>query len=217
MVLEIIKKRHSVRKFTGKKISGEDLKTVLEAGRLAPSWINVQPWHFIAVEDMTTRQMLSELSFGQKQLLDCSSVIVCLADTTSWDSEKFRKILELRGSDDEKVKAVLNNPVLYPKLISESMVLLRTVEQCSYPLGYMALQAQELGISSCIIGALGNELNSANQETYLKVRERLAIPDRMYIMAMLALGYEADEEIERKHLRKPFEKVVSKEKFGETF
>ena len=49
-LLELISQRKSVRNYLEKHISDEDLKTILEAGRLAPSWMNVQSWKFILVK-----------------------------------------------------------------------------------------------------------------------------------------------------------------------
>ena len=43
--------RQCVRQYSDKKISNEEIEEILEAGRLAPSWMNVQPWKFIVVED----------------------------------------------------------------------------------------------------------------------------------------------------------------------
>jgi nitroreductase len=50
-ILEIIKRRHSVRSYLDRPIEEEKLLTVLEAARLAPSASNSQPWHFYIVRD----------------------------------------------------------------------------------------------------------------------------------------------------------------------
>ncbi len=216
-MIKEITERASRRNYLEKKIPDCDIKTILEAGRLAPSWMNVQSWHFISVSNEETKTLLSELSFGQPHVKSASHVIVCLADTTAWDAEKFRKVLQARGTADEQIDALFENPVLYPKIKGEEKVLLRTVEQCTYPMAYMNLEAENLGIASCIIGAIGNELTESNNETYLKVRERLNIPERMYLMAMITLGYDAKPERNIKRIRKPFDEVISKESFGEKF
>ena len=56
-LLKLIESRKSVRKYSDKHISDEDLKKILEAGRLAPSWMNVQSWPGHTGED---RKMISE-------------------------------------------------------------------------------------------------------------------------------------------------------------
>ena len=47
--LEVIYTRRSVRSFTGKPISRDDLMKILKAGMSAPSAVNIQPWAFVVV------------------------------------------------------------------------------------------------------------------------------------------------------------------------
>ena len=54
--LEIAKERYSSRKYQNKKIEKEKLLKVLEAGRVAPSAVNFQPWHFIVIQDEGNKQ-----------------------------------------------------------------------------------------------------------------------------------------------------------------
>ena len=49
--IEKILTRRSVRNFSDKPVRNEVLKNILEAGRLAPSATNSQPWHFIVVRE----------------------------------------------------------------------------------------------------------------------------------------------------------------------
>jgi nitroreductase len=43
--------RRSVRKFTDYYVTDDEIKQVLEAGRLAPSWANTQVWTYVVVRD----------------------------------------------------------------------------------------------------------------------------------------------------------------------
>lgn len=216
-MLKAIVERSSVRSYTDKAIPEADIKKILEAGRLAPSWMNVQPWHFISIQNQETKDLLCALSFNQKQVKNASCVILCLADVGAWDDAKFRKVLQGRGNTDAQIDAIFQNETLYPKLKGEEKVLLRTVEQCSYAMSHMVLEAENLGISSCIIGALGNEFTESNQEIYAQIREKLELPEKMYLMSMITLGYNAKPELEIKKLRKDFDEVISSEKFGQKF
>ena len=56
---EAITSRRNVREFSDRAIADADLERVLEAGRIAPSSQNHQPWDFIVVTD---REVLGELS-----------------------------------------------------------------------------------------------------------------------------------------------------------
>ena len=91
-LLEIISNRKSVRKYTETHIPDEDLRKILEAGRLAPSWMNVQSWKFILVKSQEKKDLLSELSIGQPQVKNADALIVCVADTKAWDEAKITGI-----------------------------------------------------------------------------------------------------------------------------
>ena len=58
-VFEAIERRHSVRAYLADPVPEEKLARVLEAGRLAPSASNVQPWHFVVVKDAEKRKRLA--------------------------------------------------------------------------------------------------------------------------------------------------------------
>jgi nitroreductase len=49
--LDHAKRRFSVRKYEDKPVEREKLEQVVEAGRVAPSAVNFQPWRFIVVQD----------------------------------------------------------------------------------------------------------------------------------------------------------------------
>lgn len=55
---ETVNARHSIRAYKDEPVPEEVLRRILEAGRLAPSAANFQPWHFIVVRDPATRQKL---------------------------------------------------------------------------------------------------------------------------------------------------------------
>lgn len=50
-LFEVIKSRRSIRKFTGEAIPRQDLLKIVDAGRLAATGHNVQPWDFIIITD----------------------------------------------------------------------------------------------------------------------------------------------------------------------
>ncbi len=57
--LELAKSRFSSRDYLNIPIENEKLLRVLEAGRVAPSAVNRQPWHFVVI---TKKERLKELS-----------------------------------------------------------------------------------------------------------------------------------------------------------
>ena len=50
-VLEAIRKRRSIRRFTDYYVTDDEIRELLEAARWAPSWANTQVWEFVVVRD----------------------------------------------------------------------------------------------------------------------------------------------------------------------
>ena len=200
-LLELISERKSVRNYSDRHISDEDLRTILEAGRLAPSWMNVQSWKLILVKSQENKDLLSELSIGQQQVKNADALIVCVADTNAWEEAKITHI---------------QNPALNPALQGENGILIRTMEQVIYPVSYMMLTANSLGISSCIIGAFGSEITGILPEVSQKARQALALKEGQIISTIITLGYDANPT-ETVKQRKDFDEVISLEKIGNKF
>ncbi len=78
-VFEAIRKRHSVRAYRPSRVPKEKLERILEAGRLAPSAGNIQPWHFIVVTDQQKRNKLSKGRYA-KFLRESPVVLVGCGD-----------------------------------------------------------------------------------------------------------------------------------------
>jgi nitroreductase len=58
-LVDILLSRRSVRRYETKTVPADVVKTILEAGRQAPSASNVQPWHFIVLTDDEIKEQLS--------------------------------------------------------------------------------------------------------------------------------------------------------------
>jgi nitroreductase len=79
-VFEAITNRKSNRSYETTPIPREKLVKILEAARLAPSAIRLQPWHFIIVTEAEKRKELSKGMFA-KFLAEAPVVIAACADT----------------------------------------------------------------------------------------------------------------------------------------
>ncbi|MDO4673127.1 MAG: nitroreductase family protein [Porphyromonadaceae bacterium] len=58
--LELLKERCSVRAFLDRPIEQEKLDNILEAGRLAPSACNKQPWTFLVIQSEEAKAKIRE-------------------------------------------------------------------------------------------------------------------------------------------------------------
>ncbi len=78
-VFEATQQRRSIRSYQDKPVERENLEKILEAGRLAPSAKNIEPWHFIAVTNAEKRKALSGGTWA-KFLTQSPLVIVACGD-----------------------------------------------------------------------------------------------------------------------------------------
>ncbi|MCJ7718301.1 nitroreductase family protein, partial [Candidatus Bathyarchaeota archaeon] len=72
-LFETVEKRRSIRKFRPNPIPDKDLKKILEAGRLAPSGGNRQPWSFIVVRKPETKKKLAAVANLQRFIADADT------------------------------------------------------------------------------------------------------------------------------------------------
>lgn len=78
--LEAIRKRRSIRRYTNDAIPKEDLETIVDAGRLAATGSNQQPWDFVIVTD---RAMIVQFKIAGAWIETASAVIVVVMDPVS--------------------------------------------------------------------------------------------------------------------------------------
>jgi nitroreductase len=75
-----IRTRREIRSFTDRPITDDSLLRILEAGRLAPSSKNSQPWHFVVIRDKAKLMKISELTPTGKHLAQAPLAIAVLMD-----------------------------------------------------------------------------------------------------------------------------------------
>jgi len=133
-VFEAVQERRSIRAYQDKPVPREKLEKILEAGRLAPSARNLEPWHFIAVTDAEKRKILSKGRFA-RFLVESPMVIVCCGDkeaSQDWYAIDVALAAEnmiltavseglatccVGSFDEREVKATLNVPENFEVLI----------------------------------------------------------------------------------------------------
>jgi len=85
-MLNTLRNRRSIRKFTDKIIEDSKIKILKEALLLSPTSRNIEPCEFIMVRDKTTLKKLSELkTHGSAFLEGCDTAFVICGDTVKSD------------------------------------------------------------------------------------------------------------------------------------
>jgi nitroreductase len=127
--LELIISRQSDRKYSDKPVEKEKLERIIEAGRMAPSACNAQPWKFILVTDQELIIKIAEAAsaklIGMNSFVSMAKAIIV--------------IVREKPNLSSKVGATIKN-----KDYSLIDIGITTENLC--------LQAKAEGIGSCIIG-----------------------------------------------------------------
>ena len=195
VVFETIKGRRSVRSFLSKEVLDIVLERILDAARWAPSAHNSQPWRFIVVRDIKTKQILSE-AMGERWNRDLKKDKI---------STKERQNL-IRGS----IQRFTNPPIIIVVCLTLDDMN-EYVDKKRYDAEFvMAIQSVANSIQNMLLAVHAEGLGAcwfcAPLFCQKIVRRILGIPKNVYPQALIALGYPAEKPIVT--TRKPLESIV---------
>lgn len=184
MLMDIIKSRHSVRKYTDRQISREDMELILEAGNYAPNAGGGQRSIMVGIrnKELTTKIGIMNLAKFDRRNLAGSYV----------SKEQPSNI------DDPTIKSGFYGAPSVIAIFGQNNFLFRIADAfcCAEN---MTLQATELGISSCIV--------SRGEETFVsdegkEILKEWEIPENYSAICFVILGYINGEQPHSKP-RKP--------------
>jgi len=167
-VIENIQTRRSIRDYLETPLYEQTLRKIIDAGRYAPTGLNLQPWCFVVVQNKEVLKMLS--NYAQPIL------IKNLEGRNDAGAVNFLKRVQ-----DKNFNLFYNAPVLILVIGTKNNAL--TDYDCSMCAENMMLAAQSLGIGSCWIG--GAAVIQQSEE----LMEELKIPRNYKIVAPLIFGY----------------------------
>lgn len=171
---ELIKSRQSVRKYQDKPVERAKIEKIIEAVHLAPSACNSQPWRIIIVDEPVLKNEVAKATFSKtinfNRFTVEAPVIAVLV------IEKAKLIAQIGGSIKD---------MEYPKI------------DIGIAAAHFCLQAEELGLGTCMIGWFDEK----------KIRQLLKIPEKRRIGLLIALGYPPEDYKLRKKIRKPLDEI----------
>lgn len=189
-VLENLHWRYATKKFDPtKKIPDSVWKTLEQSLVLSPSSFGLQPWKFFVVKSPEIRNQLLEHSWGQKQVVDASHLVVLAIkkDVDSEDVDRYiARMAEVRDVPQDSlqgladmVKGYLQNPP-YPLNVNEW-----AARQTYIALGFYLTCAAMLGIDTCPMEGF----------VPAKYDEVLGLDKRGYhAVVVCPAGYRADDD-----------------------
>jgi nitroreductase len=205
-VLEQLKWRYAVKKFDATKKIPDPVWQALEQSLvLSPSSFGLQPWKFFVVQNPQIREQLLPHSWGQKQVVDASHLIVLAIKKDVSEVEvnhyvqRMAEVQQVPVENLEKfsavVKGFLKNPP-YPLDVNEW-----SAKQVYLALGFLMTSAAVLEIDTCPMeGFVPSEYNRI-----------LGLPEKGYSAVVVCpVGYRAadDYSADRPKIRFPTEEVV---------
>ncbi|MFW5720810.1 MAG: nitroreductase family protein [Bacteroidota bacterium] len=127
--LKVIQNRQSDRSYLTKPVEKEKLHRILEAGRLAPSACNAQPWKFIVIDDQ-------ELKY---KIADCTSSKILGMNHFTKQAPIHIVIVEEKANFTSNAGSLIKDkhfPLIDIGITAE----------------HICLQAEAEGLGSCMIG-----------------------------------------------------------------
>ncbi|GAB4390561.1 MAG: nitroreductase family protein [Thermodesulfovibrionales bacterium] len=183
-ILDAINRRRSVRRFKDTPVEEEKLMAVLEAGRQAPSWANLQCWRFVVVRDAETKEKLSELSYV----------------------ESFFAPLGYKANPARK--GIAEAPVVIVACADPAAS--GTLWNQPYYMTDVGIAAQNMMLAACGLG-LGMVFVGVFRED--KLRDLLGIPQNIRVVGVLPLGYPLEEKTGGPG-RKALDEIAFRERWG---
>ena len=96
-LLNALEWRYASKKMNGKTVPEEKVEKILEAIRLAPSSIGLQPYSVIVITDPELKQQILPIANNQQQMVDSSHLLVFAA----WDKitpERVEDFIQLNAT-----------------------------------------------------------------------------------------------------------------------
>ena len=205
-ILQALNWRYATKAFdAAKKISDQDLRTVLEAARLAPSSFGIEAWKFLVVENAELRGKIRAVAFGQTGVTDASHLIVVARRTDARATiakETVDRTAKTQGVDPSALGML--QQMLDGSVAGRSDAELDTWirSQAYIPLGMMLETAALLGLDACPMEGFDPA----------GVDQILGLPaQNLKATAMLTLGYRSadDHAAQRPKTRRAFEEAVA--------
>jgi len=156
-IIDSLNWRYAVKSFDpARKVPQADLNILMEALRLTPSSFGLQPWRFVVISNLEIKAKLYPVSWGNKQVNDCSHLIVLCAPNEFGDANvddylrRYRKLSQ--KSEELNLGAFEMTMKKFLAGMSSDDVAHWMDQQVHIALGVLLSAAATVGIDSCPMG-----------------------------------------------------------------
>jgi nitroreductase len=208
--LKVIQDRRSIREWTEEPISDQDLALILEAGRLAPSGENAQPWRFIVVKDAEMRKKLGALAGGgSNRRFTAEFVTQQMQDRFANLQDEAKKKAAFEKLTSGQVSAFLANAPLNIVVCGKKDVWDMPLDT-SAAIENMLLMVAALGLGACWVIAPCIDIRDEE-----RVKALLKIPEGFKAVSVISIGRPTRPH--RPRPRMAINQLVFSEKWGEPY
>ena len=190
MLMDIIKARHSIRKYTDKQISRDDLEKILEAGNYAPNAGGGQRSMMVAIHNKEMTTYVGKLNMAHFDRTHLAGSYVSKEQPST--------------IDDPSIKNGFYDAPTVVCVFCQDNFLFKTADAFCM-MENMILQATELGIASCIVSR-GYETFSSEEGK--KLMEEWGVPEGYVCQGFVILGYINGEQPHRKPRKQGRVKII---------
>lgn len=152
-LIEALNKRYATKHFdTNKKISKLHIDTIIEAIRLTPSAFGLQLMKTVLVENIELREQLLVHSYGQRQVVEASHLIVLCRESNFTDEHidlYLEDIVKTRGIKIDQLNGFKNMLVNYKNDKSNTELNNWMTQQTYIALGNLLTTCAVLSIDAC--------------------------------------------------------------------
>lgn len=183
-LMDIIKARHSIRKYKDEQISRADLEKILEAGNFAPNAGGGQRSMLVAIHNKELATHIGKMNMANFDRTHLAGNYVSKEQPSTIDDPTIRN----RFYDAPTVVCVFSQDNFLFK-IADAFCMMEN----------MVLQATELGIASCIVSRGYETFDSEEGRRWMREWE---VPEEYACQGFVILGYIDGEQPHTKP-RKP--------------
>jgi len=191
-VLETIRQRRSIRYFSKKKVTKEQIEQLIDLGRYAPTGHNDRSVCYTIFDDRKELEMLLDTMIElfkklQKQLNSTFWNILAFLAGKKKFFDKARKSLYRLESHIENWGKGIDKVLHYSStllLIHADKETSSPIEDCNIAAQNIALGAPTLGLGATFIGYVQKSWENSKE-----IRDLINLPDSHILHAVLAVGY----------------------------
>lgn len=211
-MLDIFHRRYACKKYNqNRKISESDLTKIIEAGRLAPSSMGLEPWHFLHLKNQEILQDLAPHMWGAMGKLGPGTELVALLGRTAQDMRpdgEYPVMIarDIQGQDEtavaSRIKRMRDFLTKDLQLDTDAQIAEWVNRQVYLALANMMFGAALLDLDSTPIEGF----NVAECSRILEAANAYD-PQHFRLVVMVLFGYSAGEF--RPKLRQDFSEIFS--------